>query len=196
MTVGAGPAESKVNSPHPRLRGGGGGGDVRGRMSHAGSEAGLRGIRRGPSAWLEWVVLVLVRFLLCFVVWFGWLFLVHGALRGLCLVPGLVRLLGLILVGGSSGKRRIFGKDRHLVSPARVPEREGIRRSSERIVARGGWNQLTLAGARLRTARKPHEVERSEADPGFQLIYPSELKSVLKASATISWVCVCVRGPV
>ena len=36
-------------APHPRLRGGG----ARGRMSHAGSEAGLRGIRRGPSAWLE-----------------------------------------------------------------------------------------------------------------------------------------------
>ena len=149
-------------------------------MSHAGSEAGLRGIRWGPSAWLEFgssggccsaswphlgsallgIVLVLVqlgwsswifRWLLsCFVAssWLGWLFLVRGALCGLCLVPGLVRLLGLILVGGSSGKRRIFGKDRRLVSPARVPKREGIRRSSERIAAHGGWNQLTLAGAR------------------------------------------------
>ena len=90
---------------------------------------------------------MLVRLLLCFVDQFDWFFLVRGALRGLCLVPGLVRLLGLILVGGSSGKRRIIGKDRRLVSPARVPEREGIRWSSERIAARGGWNRLALAGA-------------------------------------------------
>ena len=66
----------------------------------------------------------------------------------LCSVPGLVRLLGLILVGGSSGKRRIVGKDRRLVSPARVQKREGIRRSSEGIAARGDWIQLALAGAR------------------------------------------------
>ena len=77
-----------------------------------------------------------------------WLFLVRGALHGLCSVPGLVRLLGLILVGGSSGKRRIFGNDRRLISPARVPEREGICRSSERIAARGDWIQLAHAGAR------------------------------------------------
>ena len=91
---------------------------------------------------------MLVRLLLRFVVRFDWFFLVRGALRDLGLVPSLVRLLGLILVGGSSGKRRIIGKDRRLVSPAHVPEREGIRRSSERITARSGWNQLALAGAR------------------------------------------------
>jgi len=39
------------------------------------------------------------------------------------------------------------GKDRRLVSPARGLEREGIRRSSERIAARGDWIQLTHAGA-------------------------------------------------
>ena len=40
------------------------------------------------------------------------------------------------------------GKDRRLVSPARGPEREGIRRSSVRYAARGDWIQLALAGAR------------------------------------------------
>uniref|UniRef100_A0A8C4NEL4 Variable lymphocyte receptor B n=1 Tax=Eptatretus burgeri TaxID=7764 RepID=A0A8C4NEL4_EPTBU len=52
--------------------------------------------------------------------------------------------------GGSSEKRRIDGKDRCLVSPARVEKRGRIRGSSGRIAAHGDWVQLALAGARVR----------------------------------------------
>ena len=50
---------------------------------------------------------------------------------------------------GSSGKRRIDGKDRRLVSPARVEKCGRIRGSSGRIATRGDWIQLTLDGARV-----------------------------------------------
>ena len=52
---------------------------------------------------------------------------------------------------GSSEKRRIDGKDRHLVSPARVEKRRRIRGSSGRIAAHGDWIQLALAGTQVRT---------------------------------------------
>ena len=73
--------------------------------------------------------------------WFSWLFLVCVALRGLCLVPGLVRLLGLILVGGSSGKRHIgsgrigASSHQHMV--------QSTRGSAE--ARRGSW--LTVIGS-------------------------------------------------
>ena len=97
----------------------------------------------------------------------------------------------LLLGGSSSGKRRIDGTDRCLVSPARVEKRGRIRGSSGRIAAHGAWIQLALAGARVRTARRPHEVERFEIGSGFQLTCPPSWSSLLKASATITWVCVC-----
>ena len=52
---------------------------------------------------------------------------------------------------GSSEKRRIDGKDRCLISPARVEKRGRIRGSSGRIAAHSAWIQLALAGARVRT---------------------------------------------
>ena len=64
-----------------------------------------------------------------------------------------VLLRGLILVWlAILGKRRIFGNARCFVSPARGPEREGIRWSLGRIAAHGDWIQLALTGARVRTA--------------------------------------------
>ena len=41
-------------------------------------------------------------------------------------------------------------------------------------------------------ARRPHEVDRSEAGSGLQLAFPSELEASIKAVATGSWVYVCV----
>ena len=41
-------------------------------------------------------------------------------------------------------------------------------------------------------ARRPHEVDRSEASSGLQLAFPSELEASIKAVATGSWVYVCV----
>ena len=106
------------------------------------------------------VVLVLVRLcwswffwwlLFCFMAssWLGWLFLVCGALRGLCLVPGLVRLLGLILVGGSSGKRRIgsgrigASSHQHVVRSARGSA--GARKGS-RLAVIGSSSPMLVPG--------------------------------------------------
>ena len=142
-------------------------------MSHARSEVGLRGIRGGPSAWLG---LVLVSLGLVFGEPSGFIGLVFWWLL-FCLVELVALLRGLILVrlallGAWSSSRSLLGsrfgatswphlgrwffgevthrvgKDRRLVSPAHGPEREGIHRSSERIVARGDWIQLAHAGAR------------------------------------------------
>ena len=51
---------------------------------------------------------------------------------------------------GFSEKRRIDGKDRRLVSSARVEKRG--RKSRELGKDRGDWIQLALAGARVRTS--------------------------------------------
>ena len=49
-----------------------------------------------------------------------------------------------------------------------------------------------LAGARFESARRPHEVDRSEAGSGLQLAFPSELEASIKAVATVSFGCVRV----
>ena len=49
-----------------------------------------------------------------------------------------------------------------------------------------------LAGAPFESARRPHEVDRSEAGFGLQLAFPSELEASIKAVATVSFGCVCV----
>ena len=51
-----------------------------------------------------------------------------------------------------------------------------------------------LTGAQFKSARRPHEVDRSEAGSGLQLAFPSELEASIKAEATVSFgrVCVCV----
>ena len=125
-----------------------------------------------------------------------WLLLLLGSWSFLfsILVPGLVRLIDLFLevVPRGSDASSIDGKDRCLVSPARVEKRGRIRGSSGRIATHGAWIQLALTGARVRTAQRPHEVERFEICYGFQLTCPLSWSSLLKASATISWVCVCV----
>ena len=138
------------------------------------------------------VVLLLVRFLLCFVVWFGWLFLARGALRGLCLVPGLVRLLGLILVGGSSGKRRIFGKDQRLVSPARVPERRGSAgaRKGSRLAVVGTSSPSLVPGPNSwKTTRGGKVPDRSWASAHLSLRAEVRIEGI---SHHFLGVCVCV----
>ena len=55
----------------------------------------------------------------------------------------------------------------------------------------GGFGS-SLAGPRFESARRPHEVDRSEAGSGLQLAFPSELEASIKAVATVSFGCVCV----
>ena len=162
-------------------------------MSHAGSEAGLRGIRRGPSAWL---------------VRRG----CSGAGSAFAPLRGPVRLvlLGLwssswSLLGSQLGAapwphlgRRFFGEATHHregSAPCLTSTCSGGRGDPPELGKDRGSQWLEPARPRwcpVRPARRPHEMERSKIGPGLQLICPSELKSVLKASATISWVCVWV----
>ena len=52
---------------------------------------------------------------------------------------------------------------------------------------------LPLAGARFDSARRPHEVDRSEAGSGLQFASPSELEvSIKTALGPFLWVCVFV----
>ena len=193
---------TKVNSPHPRLRVGGG---AQGRMSRA--EAKRGGAKRNKKGTLclarvgscRGGVLVLVRFLLCFVVWFGWLFLVCGALRGLCLVPGLVRLLDLILVGGSSGKRRIgsgridASSHQHVVRSARGSA--GARKGSRLAVIGSSSPTLVPGPNSLKTTRGGKVRGRPWASAHLSLRAEVRIKGISHHFLG-ACVCVCVSvGP-
>ena len=138
-------------------------------------------------------------FLLCFVVWFGWLFLVREALRGLCLVPGLVRLLGLILVGGSSGKRRIgsgrigTSSHQHVVQSARGSA--GARKGSRLAVIGSSSPTLVPGPNSLKTTRGGKVRGRPWASAHLSLRAEVRIKGI---SHHFLGVCVrmCVRGPV
>ena len=143
------------------------------------------------------VVLVLVRLLLCFVVRFGWFSLVRGALHGLCLVPGLVRLLGLILVGGSSGRRRIFGRigassHQHVFRSARGSA--GARKGSRLAVVGSSSPSLLPGPNSLKTTRGGKVQDRPWVSAHLSLRAEVRNKGISHHFFCLR-VCVSVCGP-
>ena len=140
------------------------------RTSHAGSEPHPRGIRRErrDRSGLFWVLIL---------GW--WLFGEHG--RWL-VVLRLNRL------------RRVV-KDRRLVfTSACSGAREDPPELGRLIAARRCLDSARPRWCPVRTARRPHEVDRSEAGSGLQFASPSELEALIKTTVgpILLGVCVCV----